>query len=95
MKLKVKELCQERGITQKVLSERLGIAEISLSRSINGNPTIGTLEKISTALGVDITELFEHSSSDFTAFINDTGTLHYFANFESLKSYIQRREDNQ
>lgn len=58
MKLRIKEVCKKKGITQKQLSELCGIAEVSLSKSINGNPTISTLEKIATALGVEITELF-------------------------------------
>lgn len=96
MKLRIKEICKEKNLSILAVAEKVGITRESLSRIISGtNTSIDTLEKISTALGVDITELFEHSSSDFTAFINDTGTLHYFANFESLKSYIQQREDNQ
>ncbi|MFI3265281.1 MAG: helix-turn-helix transcriptional regulator [Rikenellaceae bacterium] len=61
MDLRIKEVCKEKGVTQKQLSELSGIAEVSLSKSINGNPTIGTLEKIATALGVEITELFSVS----------------------------------
>ncbi|MFI3331828.1 MAG: helix-turn-helix transcriptional regulator [Rikenellaceae bacterium] len=63
MELRIKEVCKEKGVTQKQLSELSGIAEVSLSKSINGNPTIGTLEKIATALGVEITELFSTSGS--------------------------------
>lgn len=63
MELRIKEICKQKGVTQKQLSELSGIAEVSLSKSINGNPTIGTLEKIATALGVEITELFSSSGS--------------------------------
>lgn len=58
MGLNIKELCKRKGVTQKELAEKLGIAEISLSRSINGNPTLETLEKIAEGLGVEVTELF-------------------------------------
>ena len=61
--LRVKELCKEKHLTQKELSERIGIAEISLSRSINGNPTLETLEKIAAALGVEVSELFAPKSN--------------------------------
>ena len=50
---------QEQGITQKKLAEKMGIAEISLSRSLRGNPTVETLDKIASALGVEIHELFK------------------------------------
>lgn len=57
--LRIKEVLSEKGYTQKKLSELTGIAEISLSRSINGNPTFETLQKIASALNVPITDLFE------------------------------------
>lgn len=66
MRLRIKDVCKEKGITQKQLSELSGIAEVSLSKSINGNPTIETLEKIATALGVDITELFSTTKNNST-----------------------------
>lgn len=50
---------QEKGITQKRLAEQMGVAEISLSRSLRGNPTLETLSKIAEALEVDIVDLFE------------------------------------
>lgn len=56
--LRIKEILNEKGYTQKKLSELTGIAEISLSRSINGNPTFETLQKIAIALEVPITTLF-------------------------------------
>lgn len=57
--LRVKEVLKEKGMSQKTLSEKIGVAEISLSRSINGNPSLETLNKIATALNVPISELFE------------------------------------
>lgn len=62
--LRIKEVLAEKGYTQKRLSEIMGIAEISLSRSINGNPTIDTLQKIADALGVHLVELFEQPTNN-------------------------------
>jgi len=61
IKLRVKEILREKGITQKDLSDRLGITEVGLSKSLSekGNPTISTLENIANALDVSIVELFE------------------------------------
>ena len=58
MKLLIKENCALKGITQKELASRLGISEVTLSRATNGNTSIDTLEKIATALGVEVSELF-------------------------------------
>jgi len=46
-------------MTQKDLAEKLGITDISLNKTLRGKyPALQTLEKIATALGIDITELF-------------------------------------
>lgn len=63
MKLSVKELCKEKGLTIQDLADKMEMKRESLSRAINGNPTLETLEKIANALEVDITELFVPSSS--------------------------------
>jgi len=57
----VKRICKEKGITQKILAERLNIQTISLHNTLRGKyPQLQTLERIAAALDVHITELFEH-----------------------------------
>ena len=63
MKLSVKEECKEKGLTIQDLADKMEMKRESLSRAINGNPTLETLEKIASALGVDVPELFTSSSS--------------------------------
>ena len=58
MKLSVKEVCKEKGLTIQDLADKMEMKRESLSRAINGNPTLETLEKIASALGVDVPELF-------------------------------------
>jgi transcriptional regulator with XRE-family HTH domain len=64
MALRIKEILKEKGQTQKDLAQRMGVAEISLSRSINGNPNLDTLQKIADALEVEISELFTPKETD-------------------------------
>lgn len=92
MSLRVKEICKTKGITQKQLAEQMGIAEISLSRSINTNPTLSTLENIASALGVEVTELFAEKS-DFIALISHGGTMYRFDSVSSLKSFAGSLSD--
>ena len=54
MKLSVKEVCKEKGLTIQDLADKMEMKRESLSRAINGNPTLETLEKIASALEVDI-----------------------------------------
>lgn len=58
MYLRIKELLKEKGMLHKDLAATLGVTDIALRASLKGNPTVGTLEKVATALGVDVTELF-------------------------------------
>lgn len=62
--LRVKEICKGKSITIGELADKMNpkMTRESLSRAINGNPALKTLEKIALALNVDIVELFEEKS---------------------------------
>ena len=59
--MRVKEICQEKGITLKQLAERMGVPPESLSRAISdkGNPTLSTIRNIAEALSVSVVDLME------------------------------------
>ncbi|KQT20267.1 hypothetical protein ASG31_17720 [Chryseobacterium sp. Leaf404] len=59
MKLRIKEICDEKGIMQRELAEMINITEVGLSKSLNGNPTLHRLIEIADALKVPFLELFE------------------------------------
>lgn len=58
MQLRIKEICKKKGVLLKDLAAQLDVSEVALRKQIKGNPTIGTLEKIASALGVEVSELF-------------------------------------
>lgn len=66
VKLKVKEVIEERGITQKKLAEMTGIRESTISDIVRGIRTVINFEhlsKIAEALEVNvITELIDFES---------------------------------
>jgi transcriptional regulator with XRE-family HTH domain len=66
MEYRIKELLKEKGITLLELSEQIGVKSphLSVALSEKGNPTIGTLERISAALNVPVTDLFEQPATD-------------------------------
>lgn len=70
--LRIKEIAKEKGVTLEVLSNRIGVNRVTLSRTINGNPTVDTLQKIADALGVSIRELFEPENTE-PIFKNENG----------------------
>ena len=59
MALRIKELCKEKHITMAEIAEKIGINKITLSQSLNGNPTLSRLQEVARVLGVDVSELFE------------------------------------
>lgn len=63
VKLRVKELLEEKGITQKKLAEMAGIRESTISDIVRGTRTVINFEhlgKIATALEInDIREIID------------------------------------
>ena len=59
MDFRIKEICREQGIYMKDLASRLGITEVGLSKSLNGDPGVKRLQEIADILNVPITDLFE------------------------------------
>lgn len=59
MALRIKELCKEKHITMAEIAEKIGINPITLSQSLNGNPTLSRLQEVADILGVSVPELFE------------------------------------
>lgn len=88
MKLRILDICKQAGITQKELAERIGLSAVGLSKAINGNPTKDTLEKISSALNVRITELFEEPTN-INGYIELNGTIHKVTSKEDIKKLAE------
>lgn len=63
MALRIKELCREKHITMAEISERIGINPVTLSQSLNGNPTLSRLQEVADILGVSVPDLFEQPVS--------------------------------
>lgn len=87
MNLRVKEICKAKGMQMQQLADVLGINRVTLTSSINGNPTLSTLENIANALNVEVTELFDPKGT-FTALVDSDGTLYRFDSVEALEGFI-------
>ena len=59
MALRIKEICKEKQITMKEIAEKIGINHITLSQSLNGNPTLSRLQEVADIIGVSVPELFD------------------------------------
>ena len=57
MLMRIKELIKEKGFTQKEFADKLGMTTIGLAQILAGKPSYTTLEKIASALDVEVWEL--------------------------------------
>ena len=90
MDLRIKDICREQGIMLKDLAKQLGLTEVGLSKSINGNPTIGRLEEIANALGVPVTELFDKSSDEVVGAVRIGKDTHVINSKYDIKKFADK-----
>ena len=61
-KLRIKELLQERNMTQAELADKLGISRMTLNQNITRNNwTLGKLEELAAAIGCRVVDLFDNT----------------------------------
>lgn len=90
-KLRIKEILKLKGITMTKLAEKLGINRVNLSSSINGNPTIGTLEKIANILEVEVADLFEkpNCKNKISGYLELHGEIYKIEKLSDIESFIE------
>ena len=86
----VRRICKERGKQMKDLAADMGIDPASLTRALNGNARLDTIEKIATALGVSMKSLFE-PLDDVEGYIRVGGQVLHFNSRVELNAIL----DNQ
>ena len=84
----VKRICKEQGKQLKDLAGEMGIDPASLTRALNGNARLDTIEKIATALGVSMKSLFE-MENDIDGYIRVNGQIHQFNSRIELNSILE------
>lgn len=91
-RIRIKELCQSKGITQKELADKMGISDISLNKTLRGDyPQLQTLERIATALNVPITELFSvGTNEELTALIQHKGDFYKATTIAELEKVVSK-----
>lgn len=87
MSLRIKEVLKEKGYTIQSLSELMGVNRVSLTNSINGNPTVETLDKIASTIGVDISELF--ISDGVMGVIRAKGRIYEINSISDIENLLQ------
>lgn len=65
VRLRLAEILDERQMTQKQLAEMVGLSENAISKLVGGSPRqirLDTIDRLATALGVTIEDLFIRES---------------------------------
>ena len=83
----VRRICKEQGKQLKDLAADMGIDPASLTRALNGNARLDTVQKIATALGVSMKSLFE-PLDDVEGFIRIRGKVFQFNSKQELLSLL-------
>ena len=58
MENRIKNLIKGKGFTQEQLAQKMGVTRMSLVKTLSGNPSYETLQRIAEALEVEMWELF-------------------------------------
>ena len=85
----VRRICKAQGKQMKDLAADMGIDPASLTRALNGNARLDTIEKIANALGVSMKSLFE-PLDDVEGFIRIRGNVYQFNSREELENLLNR-----
>ena len=83
----VRRICREQGKQLKDLAADIGIDPASLTRALNGNARLDTVQKIAAALGVSMKSLFE-PLEEVEGFIRVGAQIYQFNSKEELERVI-------
>lgn len=85
----VKRICKEQGVQLKDLAGKMGVDPASLTRALNGNARLDTIEKIAHALGVSVSSLLAPINA-VEGYIKIGGKIYQFNSREELENILKR-----
>lgn len=101
--LRIKEVLSKLGVTQVELANRLEVGVVSIKKTIAGNPTVETLQRMAKALNVPLWHFFidpasvieKAENNDFVAMIRFRGELYQAESIAELEKLIAEWKANQ
>ncbi len=90
MALRIKEVIKEQGTTVQELADKMGISRVGLSQHINGNPSVEVLERIASALNVQVADLFERSSDEVIGAVRIGDSAHVINSKDDSKKLAEK-----
>lgn len=95
MKLRIREIAKEKGMTIKDVAEKAEMYQSALSRILTdekSNPTLSVLKSIADALGVSVAELFENN--EVAGFVRSGGAVHEINSVSDLEKLLSELKGN-
>lgn len=83
----VRRICKERKIQLKELATKMGVDPAALTRALNGNARLDTMQKMATALGVSMKSLYE-PLDDVEGYIRIGEQVYQFNSKQELLSLL-------
>ena len=85
MRETIKKIAKEKGKSMSRVARDLFMNLSQLSASLNGNPTLSTLQKVATSLNVEVADLFLRKVSGFLEY---NGKIVKVRNIEDLENIL-------
>lgn len=97
-KLRVKEICKEKGITLAVLADKMGVTASAVTQYLKSdNISSATLIKFADVLGVKLDDLVVRDGCNINGFVDVNGRVYRINNKNDvigLLSTIEQLENN-
>ncbi len=94
--MRIKEFLSKQVVSQVALPSRLVVSGVSIKKTIVGNPTVRTLERMAEALNVPVWHFFidpeklhkGNEADDFVAMIRFRGDFYHADTIDELEKLI-------
>ena len=93
---RIKEILREKGMTVNDLADKVGVSRQALSKQIKGKMLVETADKIATALGVPLWQLFVSpndiigANEELTALIQHKGNFYKATTMAELEKIVYK-----
>lgn len=95
--MNIKSIIKEKGFTIQEVANKIGVNRVTLTLTIQGNPTYKKMKEIADAIGCEISDFFrdetnkkaEQHKEELTALIRFRGQLYQADSIEELENVIK------
>ena len=89
----VRRICKEQKIQLKELAAKMGVDPAALTRALNGNARLDTMQKMANALGVSMKSFFE-PLDDVEGYIRIGEQVYQFNSLNELNRLLYYGKNN-